>query len=83
MCELKVATGKKISFSPHQKLFHMTRTNRNFILVQQSPEGSKPSIKLYGSSSIHGLLEDHRDTPPLAQDDWAAIQRALLGLRPS
>ena len=83
MCELKIADGKKIHFSPHQKLFHMTRTKRNFILVQQAAKGSQPSVKLYGSSSIHGLLEDHRDTPPLAQDDWAAIQRALLGLRPN
>ena len=83
MCELKIAHGKKIHFSPHQKLFHMTRSKRNFILVEQAAEGSKSSVKLYGSSSIHGLLEDHRDTPPLAQDDWAAIQRALLGLRPS
>ena len=81
MCELKIAHGKKIYFSPHQKLFHMTRTKRNFILVQQAAIGSQPSGKLYGSASIHGLLADHRDTPPLAQDDWAAIQRALLGLR--
>ena len=81
MCELKVATGKKIYFSPHQKLFHITRTKRNFILVQQAAKGSQPSVKLYGSSAIHGLLEDHRETPPLAADDWAAIQRALLGLR--
>jgi len=83
MCELKVADGKKISFSPHQKLFHMTRTKRNYILVQQAAKGSPPSVKLYGSASIHGLLEDHRDTPPLAQDDWNLIQRVLLGLRPN
>ena len=83
MCELKIADGKKIHFSPHQKLFHMTRTKRNFILVQQAAKGSQPSVKLYGSASIHGLLADHRDTPPLAQDDWAAIQRAFLGLRPN
>ena len=82
MCELKIAHGKKISFSPHQKLFHMTRTKRNYILVEQAAEGSKSSVKLYGSSSIHGLLEDHRDTPPLA-DDWTHIQRIFLGLRPN
>ena len=65
MCELKVADGKKISFSPHQKLFHMTRTKRNYILVQQAAKGSPPSVKLYGSASIHGLLVDHRETPAL------------------
>ena len=83
MCELKIAHGKKIYFSPHQKLFHMTRTKRNFILVQQAAKGSQPSVKLYGSASIHGLLVDHHDTPPLAQDDWAAIPRVVLGLRPN
>ena len=83
MCELKIAHGKKIHFSPHQKLFHMTRTKRNYILVEQAAEGSKSSVKLYGSSSIHGLLEDHRDTPPLAADDWNHIQRIFLGLRPN
>ena len=83
MCELKLIHDNKIHFSPHQILFHSTMTKRNFILVGQSPKGSPRSVKLYGSSSIHGLLEDHRDTPPLAQDDWAAIQRALLGLRPN
>ena len=83
MCELKIAHGKKIHFSPHQKLFHMTRSKRNFILVEQAAEGSPRSVTPYGSTSIHGLLEDHRDTPPLAADDWNLIQRVLLGLRPS
>ena len=83
MCELKIAHGKKISFSPHQKLFHMTRTKRNFILVEQAAEGSPRSVKLYGSSAIHGLLEDHRETPALATNDWEKIQRILLGLRPN
>ena len=83
MCELKIADGKKIHFSPHQKLFHMTRTKRNFILVEQAAEGSPRSVKLYGSSSIHGLLEDIRETPALAVDDWDLIQRIFLGLRPN
>ena len=76
-----LADGKKISFSPHQKLFHMTRTKRNYILVQQAAKGSPPSVKLYGSASIHGLLADHRETPALAVDDWNHIQRIFLGLR--
>ena len=50
MVELKVATGNKISFSPHQKLFHLTRTKRNFILVQIP---SLKCIKLYKLSLIH------------------------------
>ena len=73
--ELKVASGNKISFSPHQKLFHYTRTKRNFILVQIP---SLKCIKLYKSSSLPGLLVDHRETPSLAMNDWDHIQRLLL-----
>ena len=83
MCELKIVRGHKVSFSPHQKLFHITRPNRNFILVQQAANGSPSFVKLYGSASIHGLLEDIRETPALATDDWDLIQRIFLGLRPN
>jgi len=83
MCELKIIRGHKVSFSPHQKLFHITRPNRNFILVQQAANGSRSSVKLYGSSAIHGLIEDIRETPALATDDWDLIQRFFLGLRPN
>ncbi len=76
--ELKVTSTKKVRFSPHQILFHSTHTKRNFILVQLSEKASSRSIKLYGSSSILGLLTDHRETPCLALDDWAHINRLLL-----
>ena len=79
MCELKLVHDNKIHFSPHQILFHSTMTKRNFILVGQSPKGSPRSIKLYGSSSILGLLEDQREVAPVAQDDWAHINRLLIG----
>ena len=75
MVELKVASGNKVSFSPHQKLFHLTRTKRNFILVQIP---SLKCIKLFRSSSLPGLLVAHRETPSLAIDDWDHIQRLLL-----
>ena len=75
MVELKIATGKKIHFSPHQKLFHLTRRKRNFILIE---EASSSSIKLYGSSSILGLLADYREVPSLAEDDWTYIERLLV-----
>ena len=57
----------------------MTRTKRNFILVQTT---SPRSIKLYESSAINGLLLDHRETPCLALDDWNHIERLLLGASP-
>ena len=75
MVELKIATGKKIHFSPHQKLFHLTRRERNFILIE---EASSSSIKLYQSSSILGLLADYREVPSLAEDDWTYIERLLV-----
>ena len=75
MVEMKIARGPKISFSPHQKMFHMTRSNRNFILLQEPLEGN---VKLYESKAIHGLLVDHRETPSLAINDWEHIQRCLL-----
>ena len=75
LVEMKVARGPKISFSPHQKLFHVTRTKRNFILVHQP---SLKLVKLFESKAIHGLLVDHRETPSLAINDWDHIQRLLL-----
>ena len=75
MVELKIATGKKIHFSAHQKLFHLTRKQRNFILIE---EASSSSIKLYESSSILGLLADYREVPSLAENDWTYIERLLI-----
>ena len=75
MVELKVTKTKKVHFSPHQRLFHLTRTKRNFILLRDASLGA---IKLYESSAIPGLLTDHRETPSLAIDDWDHIQRLLI-----
>jgi len=75
MVELKVSKTHKVSFSPHQKLFHMTKTKRNFILLQDTTLGV---IKLYESKSIHGLLLDHRETPSLTNNNWEHVQRLLL-----
>jgi len=62
MVELKVTKSKKVHFSPHQRMFHLTRTQRNFILLRDASLGA---IKLYESSAIPGLLTDHRETPSL------------------
>ena len=75
MVELKVIHGNKVHFSPHQKLFHLTRIKRNFILVH---EPSLKCIKLFKSTALPGLLVDHRETPSLAMNDWEHIQRLLL-----
>ena len=75
MVELKVTKSSKVHFSPHQRLFHLTRTKRNFILLRDASLGA---IKLYESSAIPGLLTDHRETPSLAMNDWDHIQRLLI-----
>jgi hypothetical protein len=76
MVELKVAKGNKIHLSPHQILFHTTMTKRNFILVKTA---SPPSAILYESAAIHELRTSLRDAKTAAQDDWTAIQEALIG----
>ena len=75
MCELKVTKTHKVSFSPHQKLFHITRPKRNFIIAQDAGLGS---IKLYESSAILDLLADYHGSKPVAIDDWDHIQRLLI-----
>ena len=74
MVELKVQAGKKIHFSPHQIMFHSTRTYRNFILVKTlAPRG----VKLYESAAIRELVS--LKACPLVLDDWTAIQEKLVG----
>jgi len=78
MVELKIQTGNKIRFSPHQVLFHTTRNHRNFILVNQSPNAPRSAIKLYSSKNIEGLILDPREIKPLAVNDWQLIENILI-----
>ena len=78
MVELKIQTGHKIRFSPHQILFHTLRTNRNYILVDTPRYGPRGAVKLYSSKSIEGLLLDIREIKPLAVDDWQLIENILI-----
>jgi hypothetical protein len=75
LVELKVTKTPKVSFSPHQKMFHLTRTKRNFKMLRDASLGA---IKLYESTALPGLLVDHRETPSLAMNDWDHIQRLLI-----
>jgi hypothetical protein len=47
-------------------------------LIEYIEEPLARSIKLYQSSTVNGLLSDHRETPCVAFDDWDHIQRLLL-----
>ena len=78
MVELKIQTGNKIKFSPHQILFHTTRNYRNFILVEQARDGGQRDIKLYGSLEINNLIHDPRTADPLAVNDFKKIQKILI-----
>ena len=78
MVELKIQTANKIRFSPHQILFHTTRTKQNYILVEQARKRAPQALKLYGSKSIEGLLLDPREVKPLAVDDFQLIENILI-----
>ena len=78
MVELKIQTGNKIRFSPHQILFHTQKSKRNFLLIHHTPPAVPSSIKLYGSKSIQDLIKGIDQAVPLAVDNWELIQKILI-----
>jgi hypothetical protein len=78
MVELKFTQSNKIKFSPHQILFHTTRNERNFILVEQARSAPRSSLKLFASSEINNLLKGIDKAVPLAVDDFQLIQKILI-----
>ena len=78
MVELKFTQSNKIKFSPHQILFHTTRNERNFILVEQALRASRSSLKLFSSSEINNLLEGIDKAAPLAVDDYKLMTKILI-----
>jgi len=75
MCELKVVTGNRPRFSPHQIMFHSTRTVRNFILIKTL---APRAVKLYESSAIHDFVTNEKEPDPVVRDSWAAIEAYLI-----
>lgn len=78
MVELKFTQSNKIKFSPHQILFHTTRNERNFILVEQALRASSSSLKLFSSSEINNLIIGIDKAAPLAVDDYKLITKILI-----
>jgi hypothetical protein len=78
MVELKFTQSNKIKFSPHQILFHTTRNERNFILVEQALRASLSTLKLFASSEINNLLIGIDKAAPLAVDDYKLITKILI-----
>ena len=78
MVELKFTQSNKIKFSPHQILFHTTRNERNFILVEQAHRAPRSTVKLFSSSEINNLLIGIDKAAPLAVDDYKLITKILI-----
>jgi hypothetical protein len=78
MVELKFTQSNKVKLSPHQILFHTTRNERNFILIEQANRAPRSSIKLFASSQINNLLEGIDKAAPLAVDDFKLITKILI-----
>ena len=51
--ELKVTSGNKIKFSPHQISFHVRHPHNTFIMVQALGPGT---VKLFPGTMIHELV---------------------------
>jgi hypothetical protein len=78
MVELKFTQSNKVKLSPHQILFHTTRNERNFILVEQALRASRSTVKLFASSEINNLLAGIDKAAPLAVDDYKLITKILI-----
>ena len=50
--ELKVTSGNKIKFSPHQISFHVRHSHNTFIMVEALGPGTKKLIYMYEGSRI-------------------------------
>ena len=72
--ELKVTSGDKIRFSPHQVAFHVKHTKNTFILVACAPD--KGLVRLYPGHQILELVDSGLKLEPLAQG-WDACRFEL------
>ena len=53
--ELKVTSGNKIKFSPHQISFHVRHPQNTFIMVEALGPGTKKLIYMYSGTQIMEL----------------------------
>ena len=72
--ELKVTSGNKIRFSPHQVAFHVKHTKNTFILVACAPD--RGLVRLYPGHQILELVNSGLKLEPLAQG-WDACRFEL------
>ena len=72
--ELKVTSGNKIRFSPHQVAFHVKHSKNTFILVACTPD--RGLVRLYPGSQILELVNSGLKLEPLASG-WDACRFEL------
>ena len=75
--ELKVTSGNKIRFSPHQISFHVKHTENTFILVACTPELG--TCRLYPGSKILELVHSGLKLEPLSAG-WELVRLKLESL---
>ena len=75
--ELKIISGNKIRFSPHQISFHVQHPNNTFILAKKP---SQASCKLFPGTSILALVKEGFKSPDACCLSLEACSLYLLSL---
>jgi hypothetical protein len=73
--ELKVTTGKKLRFSPHQISFHIRHPHKTFILARVLGQRDP---KLYEGAMIQELCAKQPGACTPVAEGWAKIQAHLV-----
>ena len=73
--ELKVTSGKKYRFSPHQISFHTSHPHNTFILAKHHGHGA---LILVPGSKIQELLREGFACSSIARGSWSTVLETLL-----
>ena len=76
--ELKVTSGNKIRFSPHQISFHIQHPKNTFILAKKPSQGS---CKLFPGTCILDLVSEGYKMPAACDSQLVACGLYLSNLR--
>jgi len=75
--ELKVTTGKKLRFSPHQISFHITHPHKTFILARVLGQRDP---KLYEGAMIQDLCTKQLGACAPIAEGWSKVQETLVNV---
>lgn len=76
--ELKVTSGNKIRFSPHQIAFHVKHPKNTFILAKEPSQGS---CKLFPGACILDLVQEGYKMPAACDSELVACGLYLSNLQ--